>query len=277
MNTIHVLFRACDAVHSVHGEPRPFGLDKTRLVKLCFASLTRALAAVPHRIEVIGDRLSPDLRAFFDREGAPVHPCGPGNDESLRECVRRAAEAPPEDWVYFCEDDYLHRQDAFEIIADLIRNRRSVLRYEPGPEAAGWTGVRLEEAPLVIHPPDYPDRYSPPQLRRSLVFCADRSHWRQIANTTFTFLMEGSSVRAFRDVLIDCATGADDAALSKRLYADDAISGRALCLSPLPGVATHMHETTMTPLLDWRRIFDDTRIWLEERLDARSLASGGPR
>jgi hypothetical protein len=32
-----------------------------------------------------------------------------------------------------------------------------------------------------------------------------------------------------------------------------------LALSPIPGLATHMHRDTMTPLINWESIIEDVR------------------
>ena len=60
----HVIFRTCDAVKALRGD-RPFGLDKRTLIKICFLSLTEALGRYPHTIHILGDKLSPELVAFF--------------------------------------------------------------------------------------------------------------------------------------------------------------------------------------------------------------------
>jgi hypothetical protein len=113
----------------------------------------------------------------------------------------------------------------------------------------------LARRPLVIHPPDYPDRYLAAQRRSSLLFLAGRRHWRQISNTTFTVLAEAKTYRRFRAAFDRAAHGADDALLSATVYGDQDFASRALCLSPIPGVATHMHAGVMTPLVDWEPVF----------------------
>jgi hypothetical protein len=50
------------------------------------------------------------------------------------------------------------------------------------------------------------------------------------------------------------SVGANDGYLSKALYGEKNFSGKILCLSPLPGLSTHMHTDTMTPLTDWEAL-----------------------
>src|SRR5579864_3483894 len=90
----HIIFRTCDIVHSLHNAPRPFNLDKRSLIKLCFKSLYHAVKDYPHRITILGDRLSSELQEFF--RGYPVTLLNEelGNDKSLRRQMEIALESP---------------------------------------------------------------------------------------------------------------------------------------------------------------------------------------
>lgn len=259
-----VIFRTCDKVHSLHNAPRPIGLDKRATIKLCFASLVRSLEGFDHTIHVVADDISEDLREFFKRFDVTLTEGTFGNDESIRVSLRLAMSYDVDDWAYLCEDDYLHAPEAFRWIDDLIRNRKDILftksrrglrRFIPGDHRRS-----LHTMPLIIHPPDYPDRYKPRERQRSYIFLSQYCHWRQISNTTFSFLAEVKTLRQFRGALEHSATGANDGYLSRMVFARDRFAGRALCLSPIPGVATHMHEEAMTPLVDWNRIVGDIRV-----------------
>jgi hypothetical protein len=166
-------------------------------------------------------------------------------------------ESDPDDWIYFVEDDYLHTADAFTWIDDLIANRKEYMSNKRVARQIRFLHVRLDNRPLVIHTPDYPDRYKPKYLRFSLVFLSKYCHWRQITNTTFTFMMQGKTVREYKNILLRSCIGADDGYLSRRLFAGLRTSGKALCLSPIPGLSTHMHSEVMTPLVDWEKIVQE--------------------
>ncbi len=258
-----IIFRTCDKVHSLHNAPRPFGLDKRATIKLCFTSLVQSLEGRrggEHTIHIVADDISEDLRQFFKGFDVTLTEGTFGNDESIRVSLRLAMSYDDDDWVYLCEDDYLHAPHAFLWIDDLIRNRKDILftksrrglrRFIPGDHRRS-----LHTMPLIIHPPDYPDRYKPRERLRSYLFLSKFCHWRQISNTTFSFLAEVRTLKQFRAVLEHSATGADDGYLSRAVFASDHFARRALCLSPIPGIATHMHEEAMTPLVDWKRVVD---------------------
>jgi len=246
-----VIFRACDSHYSVHGAPRPFGLNKTNLVRVCFLSLLEALKTVNSTIYVLADNISPGLAAFFEQ--FPVHLISGtwGNDESLRKSFSLALEQPDEEWIYLCEDDYLHAPHAFVWIDDLITHKLNILSYSPRPPWMALFAMNLASRPLVIHPPDYPDRYKPNRRFPSFLFISQYCHWRQITNTTFTFITKAGTLRQFRRTCIEASSGARDGFFSRRMYSRFSFWKKALCVSPIPGVATHCHESVMTPLVDW--------------------------
>ena len=258
----HIIFRTCDMVHSVHNAPRPFELDKRTLIKICFLSLLRSLEGISYRITILGDRLSPELQAFFQQFNVLLLNEELGNDRSLRRSIELACESYPDDWVYLCEDDYLHVPHAFQFITDLIIHRdeylrmRASIRFKRGSE-------RFRNVPLVIHPPDYPDRYQRHYRRYSLLFTSRFCHWRQISSTTFTILAQAKTFQHFRSLFERSTIGARDIYLSRKLYGAHFFGKKALAISPIPGLATHMHEEVMTPLVGWENLAQNYRRQLE--------------
>jgi hypothetical protein len=251
----HIIFRTCDIVHSLHQTPRPFGLTKREVIQVCFKSMLESLQAHSYSIHVLGDRLSDEMLAFFNSYDVTITNGTYGNDESIRESIRLAVARPESDWVYLCEDDYLHAPECFNSIAALIEKRQEILRTKPRSIIERLRlGGSLERKPLIIHPPDYPDRYLERQRQQSYLFLAPDRHWRQIANTTFTLMAEAKTFRKFEPTFMKSASGADDGLLSSKVYGKRRFRAKALCLSPIPGLTTHMHEGVMTPLVDWEAI-----------------------
>ena len=253
----HIILRTCDLVHSLHNAPRPFNLDKRSLIKVCFKSLYNAVKDHPHRITVLGDRLSDEMKEFFKSYPVTLLNEELGNDKSIRRQIEIALESPEDEWIYFVEDDYLHTPEAFLWMDDLIKNRKQYMSTKRLARQLRFIKVNLDERPLVIHTPDYPDRYLPKYLRFSLIFISKYCHWRQVTNTTFTFMMQGKTVRRYKDILLRSSIGADDGFLSRRMFAGLRFGSKALCVSPIPGVSTHMHEEVMTPLVNWEKVIKE--------------------
>ncbi len=264
----HVIFRACDTVFSVNKTARPFELDKTTLIQICFLSLIEALEPVEYTIYILGDKLSNKLQEFFKQFPVILTNQEMGVHESKRRSFEIALTYPDSEWVYFCEDDYLHRPETFIFIDQLIYNRDIFLATQPRPLAHRFlTGLfkktDLPQKPLIIHPADYPDRYYPGQRRFSLLFLSAACHWRQISNTTHTLVTQVSTVRKWFGIFERSSYPPGDTLLSRRLYARQSFYGKALCLSPVPGLATHMHQGVMTPLVNWEPLYQRYRKQLK--------------
>lgn len=262
MIKFRIIFRTCESVYSVHDVSRPFNLDKRSTIKTCFRSLIESVRDFPHEIIVLGDRLCEEMTEFF--AAYPVQYINEtlDNERSIERSLEIACSFDADEWVYFCEDDYLHLPWAFKYIDEFIRNRANILGLA---------------APLFIHPPDYPDRYAADRRQPAQIFLSRYCHWRQVSNTTFTFMAEVKTIRQYLSVLRRSVRGADDDLLSREIYASGPIQdsntlvhtllkgiakltaknrNTALCVSPIPGLTTHMHEGVMTPLHDWQKIMN---------------------
>ena len=245
---IHVIYRACDKVASVNNKIRPFGLSKKELIRYCFDSLYSSAASYPISFTIIGDQLSEEMIDFFNQYSSLNiinDKNGLGNDKSLIKTFKHSLEFPDSDWVYFCEDDYFHRKEFFKYIFDFINNRETIIKYrKPYIDSFihNFLFGKLDKVPHVIHPTDYVDRYRPKFLKKSFIFKSSYCHWRQIDKTTFTFLMAVSTVKKYKNILIDSSKGARDQYLSRKLYGKNFFFNKSLCISPIPSLAEHMHE-----------------------------------
>lgn len=252
--TFHVIFRACDKVAAVNKQPRPFDLSKSDLIRICFKSLYDSIQHVPHTITVLGDKLSDDMMAFFSGFNVELSNGDYGNDESIRQSVQKALTfTNDEDWIYFCEDDYLHREETFRYIANLIDESGGIT---PGKRKLGlFSGMLyLHQPELAIFPTDYPDRYWPQDLTQHYIFHTKDCHWRQVNNTTFTFMLQLRNVKRFQRQLMKSAHKANDGYLSRALFGKHHFINKLLCLSPLPSLTAHMHVNTLSPLVDWEAL-----------------------
>ena len=256
----HILFRACDKVESVHKVARPYGLNKAEVIKVSFFSMYCALGAEDFLFTIIGDDLSNELLAFFNLfDGVTIDNEDLGSaSKSLQRQIDIALKIPDNEWVYMCEDDYLHTPYAFKYLSEFISNKRQYIQTS-GKKKNYINRIigDLKDTPVIIHTPDYPDRYDPPWKRLSFIFLSKYCHWRQISNTTHTFLLESSTIKRFEKYIKASAVGPSDSKLSEKVYGRFFFNNKALCVSPIHGLSTHMTEGVMTPLVDWQAICQD--------------------
>lgn len=243
-----VIFRACDAVEGNFA--RPYGFKKVDVCETAFASLHRALQCVPHRIHVVGDRLSQRLQDFFASYRVPVTNGNFGNAGSLLETCSLAFGHPDQTWVYLCEDDYYHRPETFAYVDELLSHREEHLKAETSSLLRRAAGSPLD-LPLFLSLHDDRCNYRVRKRWPSWIFRSQYTHWRQVRDTTFTFLAEASSLRRFRAVLERSAAAAEDRELSRSLYAGIVLRRKALCLAPVPGLALQLQEGQISPGVDW--------------------------
>ena len=62
------------------------------------------------------------------------------------------------------------------------------------------------------------------------------------------------SEKKFEKQIQASAIGPSDSILSEKIYGRFFFRKKAICLSPIKGLSTHMTEGVMTPLIDWEII-----------------------
>lgn len=249
----NVIFRACDKVNAVNKKARPFDLTKAQLIKICFLSLLETFEGFNYKLIVIGDNLSDELLQFFGNFKVEMRLGIFGNDGSIRESLKIASIIPSDEWIYFCEDDYLHNTNSIAFIDNYLSERSSIFRQAIRPNNLS-SFINLSGKDLFIFPPDYPDRYAPKYIKHSIIVCSSDCHWRQVTNVTFTFLTKSSTVKRNLSVFSRASVGAKDKWMSRKLFGRFGFFAGSICFSPMPGLSTHMHKDTMTPLIDWEKI-----------------------
>lgn len=243
-----MIFRACDA--DAGRFARPYGFKKVDVCEVAFASLHRSLQCVPHRIHVVGDRLSDRLKEFFARYQVPVTNGSFGNAGSMLQTCSLAFGEPDDTWVYLCEDDYYHRPETFAYVDELLSHREEYMSARTA-NWFRWAAGSPLHPPLFVSLHDDRCNYRMSKRWPSWIFRSRFTHWRQVRDTTLSFMAEARSLRRFRSVLERSAALADDRTLSRGLYAGMLLRRKALCLAPLPGLTLQMQEFQDSPGVDW--------------------------
>ncbi len=88
------------------------------------------------------------------------------------------------------------------------------------------------------------------------MFLSKYCHWRQITNTTHTFIAQTKTLKKFEKEIRKSARQYSDAYLSLKVYGKNYLAGKALCVCPIPGLSTHLTEGVMSPFVDWQFYFN---------------------
>jgi hypothetical protein len=272
---IHIIYRLCDKVDAVNGLSRPFNLNKAKTIQHCFKSLVASLGDNPWAMTVLADDVTPETIQFIsdnapkrfdifnitksvadadgvlpDIEQPLIVEGAPHNSNYMRileakpalknlGSIQRAYDVADkikgdDTWVYFLEDDYLHDFATFW------------MRLNDFVSFSEQTKFAL---PFFIHPSDYPDQYTR-LLTRCYLFQTNSGYWREVCSTTGTFMCHIKTYRKFADFIKE--SGTDDGKLSS------IFKKSALCFSPMPGLATHMHDGVMSNYVHWEKIVKAT-------------------
>ena len=245
---LKVIYRLCDAVNSLHGRPdgipgspRPLGLDKKEVIKLCLSSLETTLKGLDHEVFIVGDRVSEEIWELAKEKLKPVYYFNSqeklGDGKSLLESSKVAMNQNDDDLIYFVEDDYLHDPENFaQRIKDIFDFAEKNL-----------------QVPWFVHPTDYPDQYSR-LLKRSYLFQTNSGYCREISSTTHTFMVQKKYYKLFVDFFRECHKDDGNDGKLSTIFQD-----KAICLSPLPGVATHFHIGTISNYVDWNKVIENCK------------------
>ena len=171
--------------------------DKFEMVKRNARSLREALRGIRTRLSVALDGCPDDYEAFFrdcfrDDPGVELDLArmdSVGNRETFRWQLDTLGGCEDAPFVYFSEDDYLYRPDAF---------REMIAALEGGAD--------------FVTPLDHPDRYngSTAEPRRTELRVFGKTHWRRVGTTCLTFMARREAFLSARGRLRAYAEGGED-------------------------------------------------------------------
>jgi hypothetical protein len=142
------------------------------------------------------------------------------------------------DLVLFVEDDYLCHQDMVQECLYFYREGKRILGKE-----------------IAIHPTDDPLRYR--DCYPSYIFLGEKRHWRQVAQTTCTFLVHHDILEKYWNLYERMSRYGEDPEVGE----DNSINlvyKEVPCFSPIPTLALHyQYGWTISP-------FEDSKMWWEK-------------
>ena len=156
--------------------------------------------------------------------------------ESFIYCYRDAILLPEEDWVYFCEDDYLHVPEAMTKLEHCIEDVK----------------------PDLVSLYDHPDRYRDlPEHNltngKNDIFVSRDHHWRTVPSTCMTFAASVKCLKENQDLFEEWKHV--DFELFPRILG---LRGgerpkKYLMVGAMPSLATHCQLDYTAPVVDWKK------------------------
>ncbi len=145
------------------------------------------------------------------------------------------------DLLYFLEDDYIHEQNSLNEMLFSYEKFASLIKDE-----------------LIICPTDFPYLYN--KFEPTQIILGHNRHWRVIEETLCTFLTSKRLLLKHWDTFISMSK-TEHLPFEKPLHE---IYSKQYCLSPIPSLAMHCTNINsiygISPLMDWKRLWDENKI-----------------
>ena len=135
------------------------------------------------------------------------------------------------DILYFLEDDYIHTEDALEVLLD------------------GFELLKFDKSIISLY--DAMDRYTRKDdvdYHKTLIKLGKKKYWRTAESTTCTWSI---SKELYDSCVYDEAIkfGLNDRELFRYIRTKD-----ILLFTPLQGASTHCHEPFLSPFVNWANV-----------------------
>lgn len=261
----HIIYRTCENIHPINGTRPEWCREKSFKIK-CLKSLVLGLQDQDYKFIVIGDKLSEDsinkIKNIVPNAEIQNFSEGLGNQKSLLKSYAAADNiSNDKDIIFFCEDDYIYLPQWHRNMNHFFAN----------------IGIKFNDS--FYHPTDYPDQYRDDRIRKNFIFVNKYGGWfREVDSTTCTKACSVKTYRKYADLMKDCAvkkkigydvnanpvyddSGADDGRLSEIFGHKNAagyikLNQTAVCFSPLPGDAAHLHIGTESYFINWKDVYN---------------------
>lgn len=228
-----IYFRACEKQETISYVKRFKDTTKTTILKKCWLSLNSSVNS-SDTIIVVHDSVTAEtldwLKATANTDNISFVEVLEHDSSyhlhtvTLVDILLENCKSYPTEIHYIVEDDYLHVENAIRVMQDTLYL---------------WPNFSVSY--------DYPDRYSNPKPC-NVVLGKDR-HWRTVDSSTMTVAAIGKRWLDVAPELIKAAPTSND-----KIFEE--IYKQIPCISPMPGLASHMTDYHLTPLVDWQHIWD---------------------
>ena len=229
-----IYFRCTSKPETVSGVDRWVDCIKDELVLKCWMSLQLAVVPGDDTFIVIHDELSSGALEFIKEtrtcstefiEVEPHDIQDRAHTFKLLDVLEDNIEKDTANKIhYIVEDDYLHTKESLNICKEIL-------------------GSGLWKHFVV--PYDYPDRYSLDNQACGLMV-GPHCHWRTNPSATYTLMARAETWKSTMPIMREHAP---------HNFTEDAFKQHP-CISPIPGVASHLTLHHMTPIVDWHSVWN---------------------
>ena len=134
--------------------------------------------------------------------------------------------------IYFVEDDYLHLDNWSDILLD---------------------GFEFNVEHISLY--DHLDKYKLPLYKKlqSTIFIGKKCHWRSVPSTTLSFAVKFKNFKKYFNTYKKFNFVNEGKTKDHEMFLELWKNGSNL-ITPIPGYASHMDLTWLSPITDWEKI-----------------------
>lgn len=192
-------------------------------------------AYLPHTI-FIADNINEDILSYLQSFTSNIHKISLGNSGSFKYALNLSIhQQANEEIIYFLEDDYLHRENApqillegFETGADYVSLYDHADKYQSLYTDKGWGGEHTK------------------------VLLTKSTHWKEVSSTCMTFAAKVKTLIKDHDIIMSFLH--QETPQDWSMFSTLKDHGRKL-VTPVPGYSTHCIKKYMSPLIDWTKYY----------------------
>lgn len=232
---IDIIYRCCEKDTKTSFRPKRFSKINCLNNFLDVFLFNNKPKGINIRIHVVHDGEKGCLYKFLEDYDLSIHKINyENNAKSLDFCLDFAANIDESsDIIYFLEDDYLHIDQALEVLIE------------------GFNVANTFNKSNVISLYDHMDRLTRNDdidYGKTNILLGDLRYWRTAESTTCTWAVK-------RDIYLNSiynvakSFGLNDRELFRELRKQGVI-----LFTPMIGASTHCHEPFMSPFIDWDNV-----------------------
>lgn len=194
-----------------------------------------------HNITVIGDKLNKETRDFVHALSVKLIEVDNGNGSgTFRDALNLAIQENKDtDFVYLLEDDFLHKENSFNILLEGLKNYEGYLTLYDHPDK-------------YINGNDGGNPYIEQNGELTRLIKTTSTHWKITNSTVMSFAAKISRLKEDYELLMKYSS--NNITDSFKYFTELSQNKGIPVLSSVPGYSTHCETLWLSPLTNWEEI-----------------------